>query len=356
MGSSFVVLIRCDANTVIASGHMMRCLTIAEEFRNLHTEVIFVVSDCESEAYLHTLSKLSGISHVYPVVNLKSSYRNPDSELTSFTDLIHKTHANLILIDSYFVTAPYLSQLSGICQTAYIDDLYSFDYPVHTVINYDLHPKQTHYSFAKQLLLGASYAPLRPQFKEASYVLRNKPHDIFISTGGTDPYEISYHLLNLIFKENSDNLGKLTFHVLTRSLDSCPDELSTFSRQHDNVILYENVTDMANLMCNCDIAITAGGTTLYELCAVSVPTICYAMADNQITPALDFEKKGCCIYSGDCRENPAFFKNLRNDLFSLCENKAKREFLSHNMSKLMDGKGASRIAAALVPDKTLYCI
>ncbi len=66
----------------------------------------------------------------YPIFILHSDYRKPDSETDSLYFSAFQFHIGCLLVDSYFVTLSYLETLSEVTKTAYIDDLYSFDYPV----------------------------------------------------------------------------------------------------------------------------------------------------------------------------------------------------------------------------------
>ena len=98
----------------------------------------------------------------------------------------------------------------------------------------------------------------------------------------------------------------------------------------------------------CDIAITAGGTTLYELCATGVPSIAFTMADNQVDFTKSFHEHEAICYVGDARSDNALARNLAARLFSILPDKALRTRLSANARKLVDGRGAERIADAII--------
>ena len=100
-------------------------------------------------------------------------------------------------------------------------------------------------------------------------------------------------------------------------------------------------------MKKCDIAISAAGSTLYELCAVGVPTVAYSLADNQIVATEEFERLGIMLNAGDCRTNTCFVENIEQFMNQLSDNKALREQLSSEMQKLVDGNGAERIALSM---------
>ena len=347
MGSHPVIFIRTDANQKIASGHMMRCLTIAEELRAQGAAVTFVLSDTESDDCLTAFCSMLSILTPYQTLILHSDFEQPGSELDKLKELLVSNHVDTILVDSYFVTYQYLISIKNICKTAYMDDLMAFKYPVDLIINYDLHPDTDFYKNVPVTLLGASYAPLRKQFQNVQYVLQPTPAHVFLSTGGTDPFSISTRLLEHLLKKEQ-TLSALTYHVIVHSLSACDESLRLLSGQHSNIILHENVADMALLMNQCDIAITAAGTTLYELCAITVPTITYSMSDNQMIPANDFTKDGCCLYAGDCRDNPLFINNITNLMNTLYHDDVVRNSLHQHMKKIHIGNGSSLIAKELL--------
>ena len=124
--------------------------------------------------------------------------------------------------------------------------------------------------------------------------------------------------------------------------------LEALARDYDNIHLYQNISDMAGLMKQCDIAIAAGGSTLYELSAVGVPTLCFAFVDNQEQIVDTFYQEGYVVYGGNYRkEKEHFAENLAASLEVLAGNEESRRQFSSKMRSLVDGKGAGRIAEAL---------
>lgn len=115
-----------------------------------------------------------------------------------------------------------------------------------------------------------------------------------------------------------------------------------------HIVLHRNVTDMRSLMLQCDAAISAGGTTLFELCACGIPTVTYALADNQIMNAAAFEKAGLMLYAGDIRNDRRFVARIFECLEALVQDHTLRLRMSERMQKLVDGNGAARLATAIL--------
>ena len=114
-----------------------------------------------------------------------------------------------------------------------------------------------------------------------------------------------------------------------------------------NVHIHRAVTDMEVYMQRADMAVAAGGTTLYELCAVGTPTISYSFADNQLDNVRQFEEDEIIDYAGDVRQEDVIGKiNIYLDRYY--ENQILRQERAKKMQALVDGKGARRIAEVLM--------
>ena len=114
---------------------------------------------------------------------------------------------------------------------------------------------------------------------------------------------------------------------------------------------YPRVEKVAELLLGCDLAISAAGTTIYELCAAGVPTLAFSMADNQELFAKRMAAAGAVTYLGDIR-NPEVLENLEKNVASwLSERGAAlllRQQESVRMHALTDGLGSRRIAQKLI--------
>lgn len=348
------IWIRTDGNEKIATGHLMRCLSIARACANQKKSVVFLTADTQSESLLR---ERFAFPSEFEIECLHSDYHDLEKELPAIENIMQQAnvssghilpkHNCWILVDSYYVTASYLEALKKWGQVAYLDDLTAFTYPVDCIINYDMSEteKPDCYNAATRCLLGASYTPLRAQFQNVSYTVRPKIEHILFSTGGTDPFKVMEKLLTRL----SYNLSNHQYHIVTSRLNSRYDTLIAFGSKCPNIHIHENVQDMARLMAQCDLAVSAGGTTLYELCAVGVPTISLSMTDNQLSAVQNFASLDIIPYAGDIR------RDMDKVIDCICrfiddkENTyTRRAEYSNRMQSFVDGHGATRIAEALV--------
>lgn len=346
MESHPLVYIRTDGNENIATGHLMRCLTIARALVQRGAMPIFIVSDTTSISLLQKMMTPAEIANrFFAIIHLQTNYRDPDRELPVLRSILSSHPVFYLLVDSYYVSRHYLSEMKQVCRVAYLDDLQAFDYPVNLLINYDMVVDTSFYKSADTVLTGCAYTPLREQFSRYACHPWKNVRDIFLSTGGTDPFNIAGGLTEKLLADSV--FADTSLHILTGPMHVHRPLLETLSQQESRVILHENVTEMASLMSECDLAVSAGGTTLYELCAVGVPAISYSMADNQIPGVTAFDSAGLIPYIGDIRNNPSFYETAMAQLRSLAQDFSARREQSLRMRMTIDGAGADRIAAAL---------
>jgi spore coat polysaccharide biosynthesis predicted glycosyltransferase SpsG len=146
----------------------------------------------------------------------------------------------------------------------------------------------------------------------------------------------------------SDSLKHLVFHIVAGRLNPHNDDLHLLEREFDGVFVHMNVKEMSKLMLNCDIAVSAGGSTLYELCACGVPTIAFSWADNQVNAVKCFGE-GYMINAGDFRENEELcLSSIQSGVSNLADDYELRYEMSEKTRHLVDGYGAMRIAESLV--------
>ncbi len=335
-----MILIRVDGNRHIATGHLMRTLTIAKECVRRNVPVHFVVADEESE---RILKSLCGLGESFKITVLQSDYRCPEEELPVLTEMLKQERPEALLLDSYFVTAHYLEILGKYTKVFYLDDIRSFDYPVDTVINYDvIMPEdlplyQNAYMKSQRQLLGAAYTPLREQFRETPYAVKEKVRDILITTGGTDEDNLTGKILESVLAVRDETI---TVHIVIGALNRHRERLKEAIREQKGICLHEGVQNMAELMNRCDLAISAAGTTLYELCAVGVPTICFTMAANQIPGAESFARSQAVVYERG--------QDFGQQIKKLTDSPDLRRQQSEIMRRLVDGKGTARIVDELL--------
>ncbi|MBF8982965.1 hypothetical protein IZY60_05400 [Lutibacter sp. B2] len=168
--------------------------------------------------------------------------------------------------------------------------------------------------------------------------------DIMITTGGSDSYDISSKIINMILED--EELKKVKLNVIVGKGFTNKESLGEIAKENKNIILYENTKYMSEIMLKADIVIAAGGSTLYELCACGTTTIRFIVADNQSELVEKMNALGYIISLGwyDEFSKEDVMYNLKN----LCNDYLIRVKLSEYMQTLLDGKGTIRIVEEIL--------
>ena len=343
-------IIRTDGNAKIGAGHLMRCITIAEAILEKE-QVIFLCADSESAAF----AKQKGF---YALV-LETDYHKMEAELPflrkTFDYLLENNsqwmETPVILVDSYFVTEYYLQALSQYGTVVLLDDMAKQAFPVNTVINYNAYATKAQYTKLykeanTECYIGSDYIPLRSQFLRKNYKPSNQVSDILITTGGGDSSNIASQILHRIYDEN------IKFHIISGKFNPNFKALKQLESSKKNIFIHYDVTDMASTMEACDLAITAGGTTIYELAVMGVPFICFSYAENQEKLCEYIGKHDMGKFGGYFHIEPRkTLENIQNFCTELKNDFNIRNYYSQRATKMVDGFGADRIAQILKEKK-----
>lgn len=343
-----MIIFRADGNSTVGLGHIMRCLSIADAFKIMGENCLFITAGnglCE-------LIQARGHGHLA----LPSEYNHMDDEIERFEkEITTFKHAEAIFVDSYFVTPQYLKELYQFCTQknitlVYIDDILAFDYPCNILLNYNIYASLDAYKklYKKSqepiFLLGTAYVPLRGEFQNLpDRVVKTVGTNILISTGGADFEHIGLEIIKSIISHKER--GRYVFHFIVGMMNKDRDSICSLAEGRENIILYQNVKQMSKLMRFCDVAISAAGSTLYELCSTQTPAITYIVADNQMAGAYEFERRGIFQCAGDIRElgRRTLAEKVLDEAVRMTEDFLSRCIIAEKMKALVDGNGARRV-------------
>lgn len=295
---------RADASIQIGSGHIIRCLSIADQLkaqghqcffisRNHDGNLVDFVTQCgyqtsilendqeNTELLLKTeYQKWLGVSEEY------------DAEQTA--NLIATQHQQIdwMIVDHYGLSANWEISLKKIAKhILVIDDLANREHDADIILDCGVINSETDYNLLNRseakILLGAKYALLRPEFAEyRKKVKTNKiafttqKLKLLINLGGVDKDNLTTQILNII--ENTVFPYEAEFTIIMGLNAPWKSTVIEKAKQlkHSTQVLV-NVSNMAELMVNHDLAIGAAGSTAWERCCLGLPTIMICMADNQ---------------------------------------------------------------------------
>jgi len=340
-GGTVMIGFRVDANEEIATGHLMRCIAIASACEKRGEKVLFFLAENKETGRLDALG--------FPYEILGTDWRDMEGEAERLLPLLRAYSVDWLVVDSYQAEKGYLSFLNAHVKVLYVDDFGGDCYDVSAVLHYNPWADEKIFSEIyrerqTELLVGGKYIPLREEFSKINGAAVRE-HQVLITTGGTDAYNVAGRvLLECLGREKWENVA---FDVIVGSMNSHQAKLQALAERYSCVHLHNNVTNMSDYMRRCKVAVSAGGTTLYELCACGLPTVCFSFADNQKPGTEAMGKQGVMVYAGDARTDDGICEKIGEEVLDLLNHQRKWDAYSQKMQRLVDGRGAERIALFL---------
>lgn len=306
----------------MGSGHVMRCLTLAAEFRERGAQITFITRPStgslldmvRAKGYrLHVLaddakgttagSGAPGTTHSQW---LSVSWETDAQQTLQVLDGVA---AAWLVVDQYALDARWERRMRGrVSQILVIDDLADRPHECDVLLDQNLGRKQGDYaglvSGDTRLLLGPEHALLRAAFhaqQEHAVARREKGGQvrrILVTFGGSDRQGLTEMALRAI---EVNGLGAAV-DVAMGIGDPRKTGLDQIARRMPQHITFHGFdADMARLMTEADLAIGAAGSSSWERCYLGLPTIMVVVADNQRRSAAALADAGAVINLGDAQ-------------------------------------------------------
>lgn len=322
------VIIYANGSSAIGIGHIMRTLTLAKELKKREIYVEYIIDNSDNSIIKLLQNNGFYVIVVEDILNYLSSHQKPKYDLA--------------IVDDHSINENGINKFYNIAKKiVYIDDLAKFsEYNMDILVNSSIEALSIDYKGCAKKLLGPKYAILRDEFRNKKYkVPKPNVEKVMITLGGGDEYNITKDILDSLL----DNYYDIEYNVILGNSYIYKDFMLE-NYKYNNVKFYMNVKNMKNLMINNDLAISAGGNTLYELCACGIPTIAIIIADNQRKFVQVIHRKTGIDYIDLEGKNFKFKKENFLDIFERnIKNYKYREKISKQMFHLVDGNGCIRI-------------
>jgi UDP-2,4-diacetamido-2,4,6-trideoxy-beta-L-altropyranose hydrolase len=333
------LLIRVDASTEIGTGHLMRCLALAQAWKDGGNKVTFI-TNCQSEGLLQRLREEEFSLHV-----LAGSH--PDPKDWGDTKGILAGYPDAwVVLDNYYFDETYQQRVKEAGhQLLVIDDMAHLKhYYADIVLNQNLHAEQLHYSCEPytRLLLGTRYVLLRREFLAWRGWKREIPEiarRVLVTLGGVD---LENHTLKVIQTLQRVDVTGLEATVVIGAGNPHADELEAAARQGRLPIqLVRDARDMPPLMAWADMAVSTAGTTVWESAFMGVPTIVAITTPTEELLVSGLEKYRLFLSVGWLSQLSV--NQLAEDLSRLIHGKRTRSDMSVLGQRLVDGSGCDSI-------------
>jgi len=363
------VVFRTDASVKIGSGHVMRCLTLAEALMKNGVSVTFISRN--QTGNLNWLISKKGFKIVelhQPESDKTDKCKNREkgdvymewlgvSETADAKDTIHalkNDNLDWLIVDHYSLSEKWENKLRPYVKNIMvIDDLANRRHDCDMLLDQNLfEDMETRYDDIIKVgctkLLGPEYALLRPGFAEARKSL--KPHRgsverVFVFFGGSDPFNFTVKTLTAL---SNPKYEKLHIDVVITESNVFKEEISLLVEIRKNTNLYENIDNIYSIMIMADLAFGAGGMNTWERLCLRLPTLAISFSENQKIQLEGIKSEFAVDYFGEVAEidDQLFEEKIVSFLhkFSRDKNQVDETFA------LVDGYGFQMVTDWLIGD------
>ncbi len=338
------LIIRADANSQIGVGHVMRCLALAQAWRDNGGQVAFVMCDGRSVF----ASRLAQEHFDLYEIDVEPGSQKDAVETVR---LALQNNAQWIVLDGYNFKSDFqlVVKNAGLKLLCMDDYGHADHYYADIVLNQNLYAEDSKYSSRESntiILLGTRYALLRKEFidnKKPKEKTTSESCNILVTMGGGDPGNASLKVIQAL---QNVKIPNLKVKIIAGPSNPYIDQLrQAVQMAGGDFQLLHAVDNMAVQIAWSDIAITAGGSTCWELCCMSVPAIVLVISDDQVPTAAALHEKGCMINLGWATELSNHV--IAQTVIDLINNKQRQKDLALKASTFVDGSGAQRVVGLM---------
>ena len=338
--------IRADAETKIGAGHVMRCLALAQVWKDHGGDVAFI-SRCDSDRMRQKIQ-----AEGFALIGLPE--RCAESEDLETTLALLKNESipgnDWLVLDGYHFTPEYQQAIrqSGTHLLVLDDNNHLPQYHADFILNPNMQAASHYYNTDRDTicLLGTRYVPLRREFSAKNRGSKDTPaipRNVLITLGGSDPDNVTLKMITAFKRMDRPDLNA---RVILGPVNPHVTELAQEIGDDARIQLIQSPRDMAVQMAWADLAISAAGTTCWEQACLGIPTMVVILADNQRENAVALHEVGAAMNLG-WHQNLSIEK-IADALFHLMADPAQRSLMSRSGLALVDGRGAERVTQAML--------
>ena len=345
------VLIRADASVSIGSGHVMRCLALADGLRKAGARVAFACRQAPGDLCDFIAAEGYTVHHLSVGEDRGSDTDWEVDAARTIAVIGDDVPLDWLIVDHYALDRRWESTMRPHAKAIMaIDDLADRAHDCDILLDQNYYKGlDTRYDNLTpescKKLLGPRFALLRPEFSNAR---PREPRDtpivrrILVFLSSADPFNVASRVLDALDTVVSPSVevdivvGVASPHV---------DVLAAYCSSRPGRRLHVQTSRMAELLAATDMAIGGGGATSWERACLGVPSLVIGLADNQLAIAEALARDGAHLYLGRVEDMDG--SSLRAALAVLLENRGLRTSLARAAFVLTDGRGVGRVVSHL---------
>lgn len=319
-----------EASRQVGFGHLTRCLAIAQALQELKIKAQFFIRGDQT------------------AINLIGNFPATIVNWTQAKSLstILATQPIISIVDSYLAPRPIYQLIAQQSRLSLaIDDSGRLIYPTNLILNSSPQASLTAYpnKSSRDLLLGVNYHPLRREFWDVAPIkIRPTIKGVLLTFGGDDIRNLTAPILKLLQTNNPE----LKISVVVGRAFNQIKEIQRMANDHTTILMYPSALEMATEMSGTDVAISAGGQTLFELARFGVPTIAVIVAENQQPNVNAWAKQGFLLNAGEWQDDQ-LMESLERQ-FTMIKSLQIRQKCHTAAIIIGHGQGARQVAQVLV--------
>jgi len=342
------LLFRCDASVAMGTGHVMRCLALAQAWQDAGGRAVFAMADAPAGVRARVLNE--GVE-VAPVEIPAASY----DDARRVKDLARHFRADWVVLDGYHFDAGYQHELKSrgpkvllMDDEGFVEAGFVEPSPVDLILNQNCNATESMYAQREpysRLLLGTQYALLRREFAEwQPWKRETSPtaRHLLITMGGSDPDDLTGLVMKALSLVKAEGLRST---VVVGASNPNFDGRQRLALAGERIRLQEPVSNMPQLMAEADMAIIAAGGTLWELLYMSCPVLSFARNAVQGRILDELCRSGVVQTLGDPIQVELATLALAID--QLAMSPQRRASMSKLGRRQVDGEGARRVCEIL---------
>lgn len=336
------MLVRADSGPAVGTGHLMRCLALAEACRERGIESVLVTSEIADS--LRERVQLTGTEVI--ALDVEPASRE---DAAGTAEIAAGRAASWVVLDGYDFDPSFQRALMQTGRRLLVvdDNGHLPEYRADVLLNQNPYARRDMYeaSDIDTYLLGPRYALLRTEFLMASGRRRRTAPcgNILVTFGGADEHNLTERTMVAI----GSLVKRFEVTVLVGALNANEEHLRAVAEEvglHCNWL--RNSSNVSDVMAWADLAVTAAGSTCWELAYMGTPMICVAVADNQRLIADSLASAGVALDAGWHSEVTSH--HLGQVLALLVDDPKRIEAMSANGMRLIDGGGSARVVAEML--------
>ena len=353
------IAIRVDSSVKIGTGHVMRCMTLADSLRKNGAEVLFICREHDGNVNQFI------IANGYNVEQLNTNPKNivenriekdiyksmlGTSEVEDAKNTIEKIRdfkPSWVIVDHYSLGIKWEQIIKKYTNKIFVvDDLANRRHDCDVLLDQNLYENMyNRYNNliprSSKRLFGPKYAILRNEFinqRKDNKIANENIKSIFIFFGGTDHFNLTEITLRSLMV---NKLSQLNFNVVIGKYNPNKASIQQFSALYNNINLVIQTNEISKIMAKSDVAIGSGGSAIWEMCCLGLPSFIISFADNQLESVRHLSKNNIIEYHCHFDElKPAV---LAQSFYDFITDNSKIKSIKRQCFGLVDGFGKKRI-------------